>query len=208
MTSETHLILLRHAEVEVRYHRAFGGRIDMELSPLGHKQAQALADYMVGKPFDAFYTSPMKRVRQTIAPLVAAKSGLQPVAMDGLKEVDFGDWTGHGWAEVKERFAVSAFDWLEKLERAEVPNGESAATFRARVEPCLKQIIKAHHGQTAVIACHGGTIRMILSIIFKMPLSRMEMFDVDYASVSRVDLLPHRNEIALLNYTPWRDAAL
>jgi broad specificity phosphatase PhoE len=208
MSSETRIILLRHAEVEARYQKVFGGRVDMNLSPLGHKQAEALAKYMAAKSFDAFYASPMKRVQLTIAPLLAARPAVQPVILDGLREVDFGDWTGHNWSEVKAKFGVSAFDWLEKLEKAEVPNGENGATFRARVEPCLKQIIKSHHGQTAVIACHGGTIRMILSIVFAMPLSRMEMFDIDYASVSQVDLLPHRSEIALLNYTPWRDAGI
>ena len=40
MNSPTRLYLLRHGEVEARYHRIFGGRIDMELSPRG----QALLD--------------------------------------------------------------------------------------------------------------------------------------------------------------------
>jgi broad specificity phosphatase PhoE len=206
MSSETRIILLRHAEVEARYQKVFGGWADMNLSPLGHTQSVALASYLAGKSFDALYASPMLRVQQTIAPLLAKKPGLQPVLLEGLKEVNFGDWTGHGWAEVKAKFGVSPFDWLEKLEKAEVPNGESGAVFRERVEPCLKQIIKNHNGGTVAIACHGGTIRMILSIIFAMPLSRTEMFDIDYASVSQVDLLPHRSEIALLNYTPWREA--
>ena len=43
MSTPTTLFLLRHGEVEDRYHRVFGGRIDMELSPLGHDQAAKLA---------------------------------------------------------------------------------------------------------------------------------------------------------------------
>ena len=37
--SPTRLLLLRHGEVEDRFHRVFGGRIDMDLSPRGHQQA-------------------------------------------------------------------------------------------------------------------------------------------------------------------------
>ena len=43
MESPTRLYLIRHGEVEERYHRVFGGRIDMDLSPLGSEQAAAVA---------------------------------------------------------------------------------------------------------------------------------------------------------------------
>ena len=64
----TRLFLLRHAEVEEKYHRIFGGRIDMNLSALGHEQAGKLAGYLAGTTFDAMYVSPMKRAQQTLAP--------------------------------------------------------------------------------------------------------------------------------------------
>ena len=35
--------LIRHAEVETRYQKTFGGRIDMNLSPRGREQAEILA---------------------------------------------------------------------------------------------------------------------------------------------------------------------
>jgi broad specificity phosphatase PhoE len=205
MIAATSLFLLRHAEVDERYHRIFGGRIDMDLSPRGHEQANILARHLKGKKFDAFYASPMKRVQQTIAPLIAG-SAYAPVTMEGLREVDFGDWTGLRWDEVKEKFGISAFDWLNQLERAAIPNAESAATFRARVEPCVRQILNDHPGQTVAIACHGGTIRMILSILLEWPLPRMASFEIEYASLSQVHHWPHKCEVQLLNFTPWRDA--
>src|SRR5579885_2502466 len=101
MIAATSLFLLRHAEVEVRYHRVFGGRIDMELSPRGHEQAATLARHLKHKSFAAIYASPMKRVQQTLAPILANRPSA-PVLMAGLREVDFGDWTGLGWEQVKE----------------------------------------------------------------------------------------------------------
>src|SRR5512139_2826855 len=95
----TRLYLVRHAEVAPPYHRVFGGRIYMELSEEGHKQAAALAAFFRRHPLDALYASPMERARQTLRPLLEACS-LTPVFLEGLREVDFGDWTGLSWEEV------------------------------------------------------------------------------------------------------------
>ena len=50
---KTSLVFLRHAEVEPRFHRIFGGRLDMGLSDLGHDQASRLASWLKRFSFDA-----------------------------------------------------------------------------------------------------------------------------------------------------------
>lgn len=197
------LFLLRHAEVEVRYHRVFGGRIDMNLSPLGHEQAAALGTYLRRIPFDAIYASPMKRVQQTLLP-IAAEHHCTPRILEDLREVDFGDWTGLGWDQVMERFKISAYQWLETLEKG-FANGESAVSFRARVEPCVEQILTENTSGNVAIVCHGGVIRMLLAILLKLPLPAMASFDVEYASLTQVNCSPLKREVQLLNFTPWRD---
>ena len=202
----TQLFLLRHGEVESRYHRVFGGRIDMDLSPQGHLQAAALATYLKGKALDAIYCSPMKRAQQTLAPLLDHHN-LEPTTIQDLCEVHFGDWTGLGWQEVHDKFQVSAFQWLELLEQAALPNGECGRTFRSRVEPCLTRILAQHPGQRVAIVCHGGVIRMILSILLQLPLPKFAHFEIEYASVTQVHHTPNKTEVHLLNFTPWRDLA-
>ena len=65
------LILVRHGEVEESYHKVFGGsRIDMGLSSRGHEQAAAVARWFGTEQIEAVYASPMRRVRQTMAPLL------------------------------------------------------------------------------------------------------------------------------------------
>src|ERR1043165_9155845 len=152
MDNPTRLYLLRHGEVEERYHRVFGGKIDMELSPLGHQQVRALADYFQRHPPDVMYASPMKRVQQTLAPL-AQWTGLTPIILPGLREVDFGAWTGLRWEQVHERFQVSAFDWLAHLEAGSIAEAESTAAFRQRVDESLRQILsESPHKEIAVVA--------------------------------------------------------
>jgi broad specificity phosphatase PhoE len=203
MSAITSLYLLRHAEVEAKYQRVFGGRIDMDLSPLGHKQAEALARYVTRHKFAAVYASPMKRVQQTLAP-IAKDLPSPPMIIDELREVDFGDWTGLGWDQVFEKYKVTAFQWLEQIECAAIPNGECRSTFAARVEPAVRRIINEQRGHEAAIVCHGGVIRMILSLLLDLPLSKMASFEIDYASITRVDLKAHRAEVQFLNHAPWR----
>jgi broad specificity phosphatase PhoE len=200
----TRLLLVRHAEVEARYQKKFGGWIDMNLSPNGKRQAGILAEYLRHKTLDAVYASPMKRVQQTLAPTLK-KNGHKQTILDGLKEINFGDWTGLGWQEVEERFKFPSHQWLDQITSHGVPHGENAEAFRARVEPCLRQIIASHRGQNVAVFCHGGVIRMMLAILLKLALPVTNQFDIEYAGITQVALHPHMAEIELLNFTPWRD---
>ncbi|MFM1769042.1 MAG: Phosphoserine phosphatase 1 [Verrucomicrobiota bacterium] len=204
MIHPVRLVLLRHGEVEERYHRVFGGRIDMNLSPRGHEQAAALAGYLRHRPLDAVYVSPLRRAQQTLAPILS-HCPQPPVTLPGLREVDFGDWTGLSWEQVHARFQISAFQWLDQIEEGAIPGGESAADFRARVAPCLEQILRDHPGQTVGVVCHGGVIRMALSILLELPLPKTAGLEIDYASVTRVERHAHKTELTLLNFAPWRD---
>ena len=207
---KTAVYLIRHGEVETRYHRIFGGsRIDMELSSAGHQQAERLASWLARTEFDAVYASPMRRVALTYEPFRRHFPG-EPVILPGLREIDFGDWTGFGWNEVEERFGMSAYDWLEHLEHDRVQGAESLAHFRARIDASIDQILREQAGKTVAVFCHGGVIRGILSHLLRQPLRWFEHVEIDYASVTWLDLgilkagRP-RNEIQLLNFTPWRD---
>ena len=200
----TRLYLIRHGEVEKAYHRVFGGRIDMELSPLGHEQVKALARFLRAAPPDVLYASPMMRVRQTLAPL-AEETGLKPVLMEGLREVDFGTWTGLSWDEVQQKHGVSAFSWLHQLEDGTIERAETVKEFRRRVESSLDQILAEAAGKTIAVICHGGVIRMLLSILQDLPFRKMSIFEIEYASVTKIHHRPSKREIEFLNLTPWRD---
>ncbi len=203
---KTRLYLIRHGEVEEKYHRIFGGRIDMELSPLGHEQARRLAEALSKTHFDSLYVSPMIRARQTLAPL-ARQQRPDARTIEGLREIDFGAWTGLSWEQVSERWGKSAFEWLHHIERDEIPNAENAVQFRARVEPCLDQILTENVGRQVAVVCHGGVIRMILAALLDLPLSKMSCVEIDYASISVVEIAGARQEIHNLNFTPWREFA-
>ena len=43
--------------------------------------------------------------------------------------------------------------------------------------------------------------------LLDLPIRKMAGFEIDYASLTKVDCYPHRAEIQVLNFTPWRDLA-
>ena len=204
-TPTTRLLFLRHAEVEEAYHRVFGGRIDMAISALGRRQADALANYL-GRRFavDAIYASPMRRVQMTLEP-IRARFPLEPVVDPDLREVDFGAWTGLKWEQISERFGVTAFDWLDHLERGTMPEAELEEMFRRRLDRVLQRILREQSGKTVAVACHGGVIRMALAVLLELPLHKMTHLEIDYASLTWVDCRDRKREMQLQNFTPWRD---
>jgi broad specificity phosphatase PhoE len=204
----TRLYFIRHGEVDLRYRRIFtGSRIDMELSPLGHEHGRAVADWFGDSPLDAVYLSPMQRVLQTAAPLLE-RQNLQPVVLTDLREVDFGDWTGHRWEQIQERFGMDAFDWLRTLDEAAIPNGESAEQLLARVRPCLQRILDESSHRSVAVVCHGGIIRVMLALLLEVPLAHTAHYNIDYGSVTLLERQPekkHAVEIELLNFCPLLD---
>ena len=196
--------------METSAHRVFGGsRIDSQLSDEGMRQAARLGGYLKRTHYDKFYLSPMQRAQLTAQPLLAGRN-LHPETLDGLREVDFGDWTGLRWEEVREKHGISAFQWLQQLSGAGFADGEHETDLRSRVQASLDTILADSAGQTVAVVCHGGIVRMALSILTGLPLKALEVVEVDYASVTWVSVgeareTTIRNEIQLLNFTPWRD---
>ena len=176
----------------------------MELSAKGRKQAGALAAFIQHHRFDGIYASPMKRVQQTLIPILA--NGMaRPIIAPELREVDFGAWTGLSWEEVQTRFGLSPFTWLDQLECNGIERAECAADLRKRLEPWLGRLLTAHAGQQVALFCHGGVIRMLLSILLGWPFSKFIAIEIDYASLTHVVCHPLGARLQLVNFTPWRD---
>ena len=74
-----------------------------------------------------------------------------------------------------------------------------------RVKPCLLRILNESPHRTAAIVCHGGIIRVILALLLELPLAKMAHFNIEYGSVSVVEIQPekkHAVEIELLDFQP------
>jgi probable phosphoglycerate mutase len=79
----TELLLLRHA-------LPVSGDADPGLSEVGQAQAERVAQWLTGRHVDAVVTSPLRRARETAAPIEAAL-GLTADVVDDLREWELDD---------------------------------------------------------------------------------------------------------------------
>ena len=84
---------LRHGESELNAQRIIAGSIDTELTALGRQQALAAADALANAPITAIYTSAMRRVRETAAP-IAERLKLPVIVISELGERNWGSFEG------------------------------------------------------------------------------------------------------------------
>jgi broad specificity phosphatase PhoE len=54
-----------------------------------------------------------------------------------------------------------------------------------------------------LVLCHGGVIRMLLALLLDEPFSKMDRFEVDFASLTVIEHRSNRAEIKLHNFAPW-----
>jgi broad specificity phosphatase PhoE len=154
----TTIFLARHGESDWNVERRFQGHTDRPLTERGREQAHALANLVAGEEIDALYTSPLSRARET-AEIVAARAGLEPVALAELREVDTGSWSGLSRAEVKARFPDGFTRW--RSGRSGWEHGETYEEMAERVIGALRTIAEDHPGGRVLVISHGGPIRAI-----------------------------------------------
>ena len=166
------IILARHGHVDWLAPERFRGRAELPLSDLGRRQAQALARYIAAtwKP-DAVYTSPLGRCRETGAEIAAPfRLELRPV--DGLADIDYGEWQGLTRDEAQERWPDETELWFRTPHIAAIPGGETLAGLLSRTSAALRDILWRHPDQTVVLVGHDSVNRLLLLFALEAPLSR------------------------------------
>ena len=154
----TTIFLARHGESDWNVEKRFQGHSDRPLTERGRKQARALADLVGAEKIDAVYTSPLSRARET-AEIVAARAGLEPVALPDLREVDTGSWSGLSRADVEARFPEGFARWRSGGSGWE--DGETYEEMAERVIGALRTIAEGHPDGRVLVISHGGPIRAI-----------------------------------------------
>jgi phosphoserine phosphatase len=168
----TRIILVRHGHVDWIAPERFRGRAELALSELGRRQAQAAARYIAAtsQP-DAVYTSPLGRCRDTAA-AIAARFRLEPQPMDGLLDIDYGQWQGLTRDEAHARWPDETETWFRAPHLATIPGGETLAALLSRATGALRDTLRRHRDGTVVLVGHDSVNRILLLFALELPLSR------------------------------------
>ncbi|MCP3801162.1 bifunctional RNase H/acid phosphatase [Allokutzneria sp. A3M-2-11 16] len=198
----TRLILLRHGQTPLSVERRYSGRGDAQLTEEGQRQAAAAAQRL-GKLTDvaAVVSSPLSRAAHT-ARGVADALGVEPVALDGLIETDFGSWEGLTFAEAAERDPDLHRSWLADTSIAPPGGGESFDAVHRRVRRCRDDLIARYGGSTIVVVSHVTPIKALLRMALDVGPSLLFRLHLDLASVSVAEFYPDGHaSVRLVNDT-------
>lgn len=146
------LLLIRHG-LPVRVENPDGQPADPELAEAGRWQAERVAEWLASERIDALYTSPLRRARETAAPL-AAKLTLEPRVEAGVMELNH---LSNAYEPLEDLKARNPEEWRRAVTGG-LYAGVDLPTFRAQVVEALGRVVAGHAGETVAVFCHGGVI--------------------------------------------------
>jgi probable phosphoglycerate mutase len=185
----TRFVLVRHGVTELSVARRFAGRSDLPLTERGVQQAELAADRLAGLAGSvaAVFSSPLLRTRQT-ADRIAGRLDLPVTIEDGLIETDYGDWDGHSFDEVRQRWPADLARWL--ADPTAVPTGgESFQTVGRRVGAARDRIVERHPGQVVLLVSHVSPIKLLVQSALGAPVSAVHRMYLEPASITVIDYL-------------------
>lgn len=180
-------MLVRHGETD--YNREpvrVQGRLDVPLNERGRAQAHELAGQLANgdeRP-EALFCSDLSRSRET-AEILGAALAVEPIQDPRFSESDRGDWEGRTWAEVERDDPAGFAAWLAAGPEFRFPGGESLAEQQQRVVDALDDVRRTGR-MPALVACHGGTIRVALCHANGVGLEAFHDWDVPNGAVIRL----------------------
>ncbi|MCS6843638.1 MAG: histidine phosphatase family protein [Caldilineales bacterium] len=200
-----HLYLIRHGQSYVNLKDWADGNVDAGLTPLGQRQAAALAAWLptVLPHIDALYASTMQRARETAAPLAAAY-GCPILWDDRLREIGNNRWD-HSAFPPEELPRTYPDYWASERPFATMtpltPGGETFMHFRTRVGLFIEELVECCRGKAIVAVCHGGVVEAAFDHIFNIgPWRRCEVWHHN-TGVTHFEYVEHpRRETWRLHY--------
>ena len=182
-----------------------GAYDDLPLSHLGREQAQWLAERLAPMPFDAMYSSPLRRCCETAAPL-AERQSLTPVIVDNIREISLGTVRplprdGQNLEALVKALQERQHDIIRLAGESGhwdvIEGSEPSHAFRERVVNALDDIANRHIGQRVIIFAHGGVVNAYAAEV--LGLERDFFFPAANTSITVVRVSGKQRVLFMLN---------
>ncbi|MYD11393.1 MAG: histidine phosphatase family protein [Chloroflexi bacterium] len=164
--SVEHVHIIRHGQTAFNAERRLQGAMPVPLNDCGRRQSQLLGQFLRRWSIDAIYSSPRARAKET-AQIIGACLGKAVIEDERLAEIAFGDFEGHTFAEVAERYPAAYAKWESGYRRYRVPGGESRLDVQLRMQAAWGDITAADRGATNVaIVGHSSAMMIFFASMF------------------------------------------
>lgn len=182
----TRIILVRHCEAQGNTEGFFQGCIDSDISGHGKTQLELLSVRCRNMPFDAIYSSPLKRARIT-AEAINRYHHLPIQVEPRLHEIDGGEYEGRSWDELTRIYPEELQNWYFRPFDFAPKGGETMRMVYARMWDAVTDIVKANQDKTICIVSHGCAIRNFLCHALRKPVE--EINDVGWGDNTAISII-------------------
>lgn len=211
MTSDTStmLVLSRHGQTVWHRENRYAGVSDVDLTDAGRRQAEQLARWARAEQPHAIVCSPVRRALETARPSAQAL-GLEPVVMEGLRELSFGVAEGRTLAELERESDGSAI--VRRFRHDPVahpfPGADAPSAAADRGAETLRAVAADHPGTTVLVVAHNTLLRLSLCSLLGIDVARYRnVFPLlDNGTITRLRI-SSSGEAALLSFNVPLDAA-
>jgi probable phosphomutase (TIGR03848 family) len=194
----TTFLLIRHAAHGL-LNRAIAGRMaGVHLNAEGQAQAVRLAERHARLPIRAIFCSPVERARETALPL-AQRLGLELRITETITEIDFGDWSGRTFPELREIPRWQRFNSYRSGTR--IPNGELMLEAQARMVGQMERLREEYPNDHLALISHGDVIKSAVAYYLGAPLDLFQRIEISPASVSVIELQEYGPRVLRVNDT-------
>jgi broad specificity phosphatase PhoE len=194
------LYLIRHGQTDWNKEKIFRGRADVPLNEHGRDEAGALSRHLEDVHFDACYSSPLGRARET-AEIVARPHSLDVRIDDGLVDVDYGEWQGSSEAKVREQYAETYQRWLERPHHMKFPGGESLSAVRKRAIASLEVIRAGHADGVVAVVSHRVVAKVVMCAFLGLGNAAFWRIRQDNCAYNVVELSTNGAVVTVMNDT-------
>ena len=193
----TKLYLARHGETIWNKEERVQGKIDIELSDLGIKQAELLGKRIVQQGIDVIYSSSLKRARATADVIGSLCSKAINESVE-IQEISLGPWEGMTMADIKTKYEDAFRIYIEDPANFSLPGAETLVELINRTRREIIRIINAHKNEKVLLVSHGVTIKAAIITMLGLDISHYRKFKTSNASLTILDFQDGNLEKAVL----------
>lgn len=166
------IIFLRHAETKMNEEGRFCGRIDVEITEEGRRQAEQMREAFKEYHFDAMYCSPLKRTKQTLEAIFPNRDFIEE---DGFIEISLGDWEGLKKENVNQKLR-KAFQQGEYTPS----HGERHEDVEARVRKAIETILATSPDDSLILVCTSNGIMRTIKRMYNIKTESIMSENLEY----------------------------
>lgn len=181
------VLVARHGETTWNLAGRYQGRLESELSPLGMRQAAALAEAVEREQpkIERIVSSPLKRCIST-AQYVSERIGVPVETNPRLIEIGHGDWEGRLRDDIMREEPQNWYLWKNKPTQITFSQGDSMQHVAERWLEFASEPVRI----PTLVVTHDAVVRAAIILAQNRSLDEMWTVHMENAAYARFDTTP------------------